>query len=172
MNRKWIHIVFVAACVLVLSACGKTVEEKATTGIENAESIFTSGPNETNKSIGHIKLYLPSGFNIEKGIDESNYTVVNGKESYILFVNPNETEDSQLHYELLKNDKKNDIIEDKTFEKDGVFGFSAVNKQHEETYELVVSVGGVKISTISDQKKIDEKLQYMMEIAKSVQLVD
>lgn len=79
MNRKWIHILLVAACVLVLSACGKTVEEKATTGIENAESVFTSEPNETNKAIGHIELYLPSGFNIEKGIDESNYTVVHGR---------------------------------------------------------------------------------------------
>lgn len=171
MNRKWIHILLVAACVLVLSACGKTVEEKATTGIENAESVFTSEPNETNKAIGHIELYLPSGFNIEKGIDESNYTVVHGKDSYILFVNPNETEDSQLHYELVKNDNKNDIIQDKTFEKDGVFGLSAVNKKDEETYELIVSVGGVKISTLSDKKKIDEKLQNMMEIAKSVKVV-
>ena len=171
MNRKWIQVLFVAMCILVLSACGKTVEEKATAGIENAESVFTSGPNETNKAIGHIELYLPSGFNIEKGIDESNYTVVNGKDSYILFVNPNETEDSQLHYDLIKNDAKNNIIQDKTFEKEGVFGFSAVNKKDEETFELVVSVGGVKISTISDEKKIDEKLQYMMEIAKSVKVV-
>ncbi|WP_341321081.1 hypothetical protein NSQ62_15735 [Solibacillus sp. FSL H8-0523] len=171
MNRKWIHVLLVAACILVLSACGNTVEENATAGIENAELVFTSEPNETNKAIGHIELYLPTGFNIEKGIDESNYTVINGKSSYILFVNPNETEDSQLHYELIKNDAKNNIIEDKTFEKDGVFGFSAVNKQDEETFELVVSVGGVKISTISDKKKIDEKLQNMMEIAKSVKVV-
>ena len=171
MNRKLIHVLLVALSMLVLSACGKTVEEKASVGIENAESVFTNEPNATNKSIGHIELYLPSGFNIEKGIDELNYTVVHGKESYILFVNPNETEDSKLHYELLKNDTKNNIIEDKTYEKDGVFGFSAVNKQDEETYELVVSVGGVKISTISDKKKIDEKLRNMMEMAQSVKVI-
>ena len=171
MNRTWIHILLVAACVLVLSACGKTVEEKATAGIESAETVFEHGPDETNKAIGHIELYLPTGFNIEKGIDESNYTVVNGKNSYILFVNPHEQEDSQLHYDLLKNDAKNNIIQEKTFEKEGVFGFSAVSQQDEETYELVVSVGGVKISTLSDKKKIDEKLQSMMEIAKSVKVV-
>lgn len=171
MNRKWIHILLVTLCMLTLTACGKTVEEKATVGIENAESVFTNGPKESNKSIGHIELYLPSGFNIEKGIDESNYTVINGKDSYILFVNPNETEDSQLHYDLVKNDAKNTIIEDKTFEKEGIFGFSAVNKKDEVTFELIVSVGGVKISTISDEKKIDEKLQNMMEIAKSVKVV-
>ena len=171
MNRTWIQVLFVTMCILVLSACGKTVEEKATAGIENAESVFTSDPNETNKAIGHIELYLPSGFNIEKGIDESNYTVVNGKDSYILFVNPNETEDSQLHYDLIKNDAKNNIIQDKTFEKEGVFGFSAVNQKDEETFELVVSVGGVKISTISNEKKIDEKLLNMMQMAKSVKVV-
>lgn len=171
MNRKWIRILFVALCMLMLAACGQTIEQKATAGIKNAEAVFTNESIATNKSIGHIKLYLPSGFNIEKGIDESNYTVVNGKDSYILFVNPNETEDSRLHYDLLINDKKSNIIEDKTYEKDGVFGFSAINKQDEETYELVVSVGGVKISTISIKKKIDEKLQYMMEMAKSVKVI-
>ena len=171
MYRKWSHILLAALCMLVLSACGKTVEEKTATGIENAESVFTNEPNATNKSMGHIELYLPNGFNIEKGIDEANYTVINGKDSYILFVNPNETENSQLYYDILKQDAKTNIIEDKTFEKGDLFGFSAVNQLNEEEFELIVSVGGVKVTTISDKKKLDEKLQNMMEIAQSVKVI-
>ena len=158
--------------MLVLSACGKTVEEQASEGMENAETVFTNKPNEANKSIGHIELYLPKGFSIEKGIDEANYTVVNGKDSYILFVNSNETVDSRLHYDILKQDTKTNIIQEKTFETNGVFGFSAVNKQSEENYELIVSVGGVKLTTLSNDKKIDNKLQQMMEIVRSVKLLD
>lgn len=172
MKRKWIPILLVMISMLVLSACGKTVEEQASQGIENAETVFTSEPNEANKSIGHIELYLPKGFNIEKGIDEANYTVVNGKDSYILFVNSNEPEDSRLHFDILKQDTKANIIQEKTFETDGVFGFSAVNKQSEENYELIVSVGGVKLTTLSNDKKIDNKLQQMMEIVQSVKVID
>ena len=172
MKRKWIPILLVMISMLVLSACGKTVEEQASQGIENAETVFTSEPNEANKSIGHIELYLPKGFSIEKGIDEANYTVVNGKDSYILFVNSNEPEDSRLHFDILTQDTKANIIQEKTFETDGVFGFSAVNKQSEENYELIVSVGGVKLTTLSNDKKIDNKLQQMMEIVRSVKLLD
>ncbi|MEK4700793.1 hypothetical protein MKX47_14435 [Solibacillus sp. FSL R7-0668] len=171
MRQKWSHLLVVALCMLVLSACGKSVEEKAAMGIENAQTAFTNEPNATNKSIGHIELYLPNGFNIEKGIDEANYTVINGKDSYILFVNPNETEDSRLHYDLIKQDVKTNTIEEQTYEKDGLFGFSVVNQLKEDQYELIVSVGGVKVTTISDEKKLEVKLQSMMEIAKSVKVI-
>lgn len=171
MNQKWIQVAVISISLLVLAGCGQTVEEQVIAGMESAESIFSNEPTETNKSIGHIELYLPKGYGIEKGIDESNYMLVNDKDSYILFVNPNETEDSQLHYNLVKDNPNNEIIKDQTFETDGVFGFLAVVKQSEEKYELVVSVGGIKLSTISENKKLDNKLQEMMEIVQSVRII-
>ncbi|MGN7478029.1 hypothetical protein ACTHOQ_09240 [Solibacillus silvestris] len=171
MNRKWIRAVLLSAIVVVLTGCNQTIEEQALAGMENAETIFKSEPNEVNKTIGHIELYLPKGYSIEKGIDELNYTILNGKDSYILFVNPNETEDSQLHYDILKQDSKNKIVQEQTFQKDGVFGFSAVVEQSEEKYELIVNVGGVKLSTISADKKLDSKIQEMMEIVQTVNVI-
>lgn len=172
MNHKWIHMVVLFMMMLLLSACNQTVEEQTAFGMEDAETIFNSNPTATNKSIGHIKLYLPKKYGIEKGIDESNYTIVDGKDSYILFVNPNEKEDSQLHYSILKDDSNGEIIKEKTFQTDGVFGFSAVISQSKEQYQLVVSVGGVKLTTISEGKNIDEKLQKMMQIVRSVVVIE
>lgn len=172
MSRKWIHAFLLTSLVVILSACSQTVEEQAQAGMENAETMFSSKPNEANKKIGHIELYLPKGYSIEKGIDELNYTILNGKDSYILFVNQNEPEDSQLQYDLLKQENKNEIVEEKTFESDGQFGFSAVTKFPEEKYELIVNLGGVKLSTISEDKKIDDKIQEMMEIVKTVKVVN
>ncbi|MEK5185973.1 hypothetical protein MKY51_12755 [Solibacillus sp. FSL R5-0691] len=172
MGRKWIHLFLLTSIVVILSACSQTVEEQAQAGMENAETIFSSETNEANKTIGHIELYLPKGYSIEKGIDELNYTILNGKDSYILFVNQNEPEDSRLQYDLLKQENKNEIVEEKTFEEDGHFGFSAVTKLPEEKYELIVNIGGVKLSTISEDKKMDDKIKEMMEIVKSVKVVN
>ena len=172
MNHKWTHVIVFVMTISLLAACGQTVEEQATSGMESAETIFNSKPTVTNKSIGHIELYLPKGYGIEKGIDESNYTIVHGKDSYILFVNPHETEDSQLHYSILKEDLKGEMIQEKTFQADGVFGFSAIVSHTESQYQLVVSVGGVKLTTISEDKKIDDKLQKMMQIVRSVHVVE
>ncbi|MEK4627589.1 MAG: hypothetical protein ABS944_13230 [Solibacillus sp.] len=171
MSRKWIHSVVFVFSIIVLAGCNQTVEEQALAGMNNAETTFSNEPSETNKSIGHIELYIPKGYGIEKGINESNYTIINGSDSYILFVNPNETEDSQLHYNILKDDPKSKILQDKTFKTDGVFGFSAVVELEDEQYELVVSVGGIKLTTISADKKIDDKLQIMMQIVQSVQMI-
>lgn len=172
MSRKWIHAFLLTSLVVILSACSQTVEEQAQAGMENAETIFSSEPNKANKTIGHIELYLPNGYSIEKGIDELNYTILNGKDSYILFVNQNEPEDSQLQYDLLKQENKNEIVEEKTFDAAGQFGFSAVTKFPEEKYELIVNLGGVKLSTISVDKKIDNKIREMMEIVKTVKVID
>ncbi|MBD8034701.1 hypothetical protein [Solibacillus merdavium] len=172
MGRKWIQAALLIVIVAVLTACSQSVEDQALAGIENAETVFSSEPKEVNKSIGHIELYLPAGYSIEKGIDELNYTILNGKDSYILFVNQNETNDSQLHYDIFKSESTGKIVEEKTFKSDDLFGFSGVVEQSKGKYELIANLGGVKLSTISEDKKLDTKIQEMMEIVQTVNVID
>ena len=172
MSRKWIQAVLLIAIVAVLTACSQSAEEQALAGMENAETVFGSEPKEVNKSIGHIELYLPAGYSIEKGIDDLNYTILNGKDSYILFVNENETSDSQLHYDIFKSESTGEIVQEKTFQSEGLFGFAGVVEQSEEKYELIANLGGVKLSTISEDKKLDIKIQEMMEIVKTVNVIE
>ncbi|MEG0385532.1 hypothetical protein [Solibacillus cecembensis] len=172
MNRKWVHIFILSIVMLLVSGCNQSVEEQASVGLENAKTTFESKPNEPNKMIGQIELYIPQGYGIEKGIDELNYTLVNGKDSYLLFVNPQEAGNSQLHYTILKEDPNIEIVEEEIYKSDETFGFSSVIKRGEKQYELVVTIGGVKLTTLSENKKIDQKLQDMMEIVQSVRAID
>ncbi|WP_346234671.1 hypothetical protein MKY04_15440 [Lysinibacillus telephonicus] len=172
MKRKWFFGPAVLVLILALAGCGKTVEEQINTGVANAQTVFEENAQEPNKTIGDIELYLPSGFNVEKSDDVNNLIVTKGKDSFILFVNSNEKEDSNLHYELLKNDKSKKIVKEETVEFDGAFGFTAVVEYDEERFELIASCGGVKISTISEDKNIDGKLVDMMTIVRSVKLVE
>lgn len=171
MRRKWALSLTLAA-TMVLSACGQTLEEQASAGMRAAETTFEAVANETNTTFGQLELYMPKDFTIEQGIDEANYTVVNKDNMYILFVNTNEATDSQLFYDILKEDTSKEIIEENTFEADGKFGFSAITKASDETSELVVSIGGVKLSTVSKNKNLDEKLIEMMQIVQSVRVVE
>ena len=172
MNRKWIHGFIASLAIVALAGCSQSVEDQVSVGLENAQTTFEETPAEPNKTIGHIEVYIPNGFSIELGIDESNYTLTKGEDSYILFVNPYETVDSQLHYDILMNDEASEFLREKTFETEGVFGFSAAVKKSEKQFELIVSIGGAKLTTISNDKNIDEKLQEMMEIVQSIHLID
>ncbi len=172
MKGKWFFVPAVLVLLLALAGCGKTVEEQIKTGVANAQTVFEENAQQPNKSIGLIQLYLPSGYSVEQSEDINNLIVRKGKDSYILFVNNNEKEDSNLHYELLKNDKSKKIVKEETVELDGAFGFTAVVEYDEERFELIASCGGVKISTISEDKNIDQKLVDMMTIVRSVKLVE
>lgn len=171
MKRKWV-LGLALATMTVLSACGQTIEEQAAAGIIAAETTFEAASNETNTAFGQIELYMPKGFTIEQGIDEANYTLINKEDTYILFVNVHETTDSQLLYDILKEDASKEMIKADTFETDGLFGFSAITKATEESSELIVSIGGVKLTTISKNKSLDEKLAEMMQIVQSVRIVE
>lgn len=171
MKRKW-ALGLALAATMMLSACGQTVEEQATAGIIAAEATFEGQVTETNAKVGQIELYMPNDFTIEKGIDEANYTVFYEEDTYILFVNIHETTDSKLLYEILQEDTTKEIIDEDTFETDGIFGFSMITKASENTSELTVSIGGVKLSTISENKNLDSKLAEMMQIVQSVRVVE
>ncbi|RHW33241.1 hypothetical protein D1B33_15985 [Lysinibacillus yapensis] len=171
MKRKWFQAS--ACCVLLfaLAGCGKTVEEQIDTGVASAQTVFEETPQHPNQTIGKIKLYVPSGFAVEETEDLNNLILKKGNESYLLFVNYYEMEDSNLHYKLLKNNPSSKIIKEQTVEFDGAFGFTAVTEYDEEQFELIVSSGGVKMSTISEDQNIDEKLVDMMTIVRSVDIV-
>lgn len=160
----------ISLVILMLTACGKPVEEQVTEGIASTATVFEAKPVEPTTTIGEIKVYLPSGYEIEEGTNEMNYIVTKGKDSFILFVNTIEQEDSRLHYDLLVNDSKLNIVKEQIFEQEEAFGFAAVIEHSEEQYELVVSSGGVKMTTMAKDKKIDEKLVDMMEIVRSVKV--
>ncbi len=173
MNRKWIHIIATIIVVLSLAGCGKTVEERIEVGVASAQTTFNESPEEPNTTIGHIQLFAPKGYTVEQGVDEMNFVLTKDKESYILFVNTIETEDSQLNYENLLADNMKDVVKSQKFETDGMFGFSAVVKHDdEEQYELIVSIGGIKLTTISNGKKIEDKLAEMMQVVRSVQITE
>ncbi len=172
MNRQWLHCIWISSIILLLAGCGKTVEEQITDGLAFTEAAFEETEIEANTEIGKIAVYVPRGYTVEEGATDMNYIFSKGKESFILFINTIEAEDSRLHYELLKNDKNLQIIKEETFENNEAFGFTAVIEHGEEQFELIVSSGGVKMTTLSEGKRMDEKLTEMTEIVLSAKPLD
>lgn len=170
MSRKWIQVIGLALLIVSLSGCGKPLEEQIDSGLSLTEMVFKNEPKAFTETVGDFQLFLPTGYKIEETEDEVNALILKGKQSYLLFVNKIEGTDSQLHYDLMKNDTSKEILDVRTYEEDKVFGFSAIIQHTENTYELVVSLGGVKMTTISDEKKIEENLTDMLEIVRSVKL--
>lgn len=84
MKRKWFLAATASVLLVTLTGCGKTVEEQIDTGVASAQTVFEENPQQSNKTIGKIELYVPTGFNVEESEDLNNLIITKGKESYIL----------------------------------------------------------------------------------------
>lgn len=168
MFRKWKFIFLLTMSVFLLTACNASLSERTTAGIEAAEVAFYLNDKEPTEEIDGIKLYKPIGFEISEQSDAQNIVFTKNKETFILFINPNEQSDSQLFYDLLLADQNKELIEQATFTDEGIFGFAAVVKSADDHVELITSVGGSKMTTMTTIKQIEENLTEMMEIVRSI----
>lgn len=163
-------MVMMGFCLLVLlSACNKSVEERAEEAVKMATSAFEKAPEVEKETVAHFKMYIPQKFEVKDQADEQNIILYKGDQPFILFVNPNEKEDSKLFYEMLKESESSTIIAEETFEKDGTFGFVAILASDESNVELVANIGGKKMTTITKHKKMADDLEQMIEMLNSIE---
>lgn len=166
--RKGILVLLLAAAV-GLSGCVASAEEQVANGVALAGKAFEAEPRKTNEASEDTEFYLPGGYTVEEPSDEYNIIITKGSESFVLFVNRNEAGDSTLFYDLQKADPEKKWIVDETFEQNGRFGFVTVRRIAEDRFEVVASAGGAKLTTISEGKKIDRNLGWMMEAVRSIE---
>ncbi|WP_313891544.1 hypothetical protein [Psychrobacillus sp.] len=169
MTRKWLRFFLASIAVILLVGCS-SIEEQATNGIENAKLVFQGDAEKTNQKVNNLKFFLPSGFSVDEGSDQNNVILSKGKDAYVLFMNPNELPSSQLYYDLMMVDTNIKIVEKNTFEQNGRFGFAAILESDTDNFELVTSIGGIKLTTISKQQNIASNLENMMKIVRSISI--
>ena len=170
MKNKRLLGMIVLATVL-LASCGKTVEEQVSEGITTVQAAFEQQPIKSNTKENSISLYLPEDYVIDPSKEENNYLINSSDDQYILFINEKEPENSQLNYDLLMESEDESIVKVEQLKGEKHFGFVAVKQYNENEYELIVSIGGIKLSTVTNQKKIDDKLANMIDIVRSVEIV-
>lgn len=170
MNKKAV-ISIVLASSLLLTGCGKSVEEQVSEGIDTVQAAFTDQPIETNTTEQNIALYLPKDFVIDPAEEENNFFINSKEDVYVLFVNENEHGDSKVNYDLLTKNEDDHLLKLEELKGEEKFGFVAVKQHDEKQHELIVSIGGVKLTTVTNNKKLDEKLANMIDIVRSVEFV-
>lgn len=166
------RLAFIASNVLAISllaGCMMTPEERLAEGMSETRKAFEKEAPETNKTAGQTKLYLPGGYDVEEPSDEKNVIITKNGNSYILYNNPNEAADSKFFYDLLKANGEQEWLVDRTFEQNGRFGFAALKEIAEDQIEVVISAGGVKLTTISETADVPRNMEWMMKTVRSIE---
>lgn len=148
-----------------LIGCNASKEEAYQASQDVAETTFNEEKKAPTETTDGINYYLPDDFKV-KNIIENNIILSRGKQEYILFVNPLEPSDSEVVYEELK-DKDKALLQ--SFEDNQRFGYISITPIEGKEYELMVGIGGVKVTTKTTTNDMAENTKVMMEIANSVE---
>lgn len=151
----------------MLIGCSASSDEAINQSKKIAETTFqekAKTPTETTKGFSY---YLPKGFKIDEKF-ENNVILKKEKQEYILFVNPHEPLKSDVLFNELKKSGK-DEKSIATFKDDNRFGYISITPVKDRKYEVIVGIGGVKMTTLTSASDMVSNTKDMMEIAHSVQ---
>ncbi|MBY6274557.1 MAG: hypothetical protein C6P37_02940 [Caldibacillus debilis] len=169
MPRRKLMIGLVLLCLLLLlPACSTSLRKEKEAAAEGVEEAFRQEAKEANHQTEDISFYLPAGM-VVKSDDKYNHLIQKGSKMFILFINPNEDSKSKVLYQTAKEGSK-DYLLDKTFRADGRFGYLLIQKLKDDLYEVVVGIGGIKMTTATELSGLSKDAKSMMEIVRSIKM--
>ncbi|MGM9924279.1 MAG: hypothetical protein ACI35R_08545 [Bacillus sp. (in: firmicutes)] len=167
MKKNNIKLLIVMSVLLLFgAACSANIEEEKMTAIDSAKNIFMKGSQEPNKKSGDTSFFMPSGYEIKKS-EEYNILLEKQDNPVIIFINPNEADDSDLISRQIEKNKDEYIAFD-IFEEQNRVGFVTIKEISEEEYEITTGVGGVKVTAQTEVEQLSEYAEEMMRIATSI----
>ncbi|WP_163101192.1 hypothetical protein [Peribacillus alkalitolerans] len=152
--------------LLIFTGCSANVNEEINKAEKAAEKVFTNNNVKANEKLKEFSFYLPDGFKVDEV--KTHNVIINNRDIYaIIFVNPNEQSDSDVLIQNFINHKK-EYEKIQTFEKPGKKGFFAVRQTEEKKYELIVGIGGVKVTTVAKAADLEILSKDLMKTAISI----
>lgn len=161
-------MVLISAAVVV-SGCVQSSNDQLAEGVSSVRTAFDEAAPEPNETAGETELYVPAGYEVEMPSDNRNLLITRGSESFALLMNPNEAPDSTFFYDLQKANPEEAWAVDEKFSQHGRFGFATVRTIADDRFELVVSSGGTKLSTITKESALRSDMNWMMDTVRSVE---
>ncbi|WP_025786113.1 hypothetical protein [Sporosarcina sp. D27] len=170
MIRKYTHLLTAAVLLLVLTGCGRTVEEQTDEAMQSARDAFEMNRKQPTEAIDGVEFYKPIGWTADVMKAERTMELSKGTQTYTAQFDPNAKQDSQVYYELLMADSSKKYIQLQTFSDAGVFGFAAISAHGDSSVEVVTGSGPVQVTAIVQKEDLVTAIERMMEIASSVQI--
>ncbi|WP_096152912.1 MULTISPECIES: hypothetical protein [Bacillus] len=167
--HKILYLSLFSLIIISLAGCSITEQEAVDASIQIVESSLAEETKEANTETENISYYLPSAFTIESEVN-NNIVIENNDQTYILFVNPLESVSSVVVYETTLGFYEDPIVNKQLNNEEHFIFFIVDNGPSEQTYEVIVGIGGMKMTTITSAANMKQSVQDMIDIINSVNI--
>lgn len=159
-------ILLMIVSLFLMVGCSASFKEKSDATIKEVQNQLKTKPKKPNKEVGDIEVYLPFGFEIED-VSPNNVILKNGSKTYILFYNQNENINSEIVYNSTLNQHEK-IDTKKQWKKKEKFSYLLIDNYKKDMNELIVGIGGIKLTSEVKTGSLATEAVQMMEIVQSV----
>lgn len=154
--------------VILLVGCSVSENDAIDQTYTSVKETFSSQVNETNKTSDDLTYFLPNSLTIESE-EEHNIVLNKGSQRFILFYNQLEDLSSEEVYKGSLSEDRKPVLNE-TFQEGNKFQYVIVYLiDNTKKYELIIGMGGVKITTETTSNKMDEDAVLMAQIIDSIQ---
>lgn len=167
MVKKIMSLLIIGFTVMIVSGCGLSEEEVIENISETMHEAFNRQSPEPNKDIENFKIYFPEDHTI---IEESEGNLIfdTQDQTYILFYNVLEPPTSDAFY--LSEERRGNYLFLESYQDDERFLYVKVSEVDRD-YELQVGMGGLRLTTQTDLKELEETFNQMVDMINSIELV-
>lgn len=156
--------------ILFLSACSVTAGDMKQLATDAIQESLDKKVKPTNEKTINGSVFVPFLMSIEE-VSPNNIILKQGSQTYILFYNAHEKEDSKELYNTVV-EGSDSLLVSESFEQDGKFIYLVVQEQNTENVVLTVGIGGKKMTTETTVKNVSADIETMLEILRSFEPAD
>lgn len=160
--------IFALLTILFLVGCQGSVEDQLSESkaiLEAPTTIEAAAPNESKEG---LSFHLPSNVKIAE-TSPSNIILEGSNQTYIVFFNPFEDENSQSLYEEAKSRRESDTLSTVKETEEGYY-YSFIDSIEEDRYRIIVGRGGVKVTTEASGDNILSSVKTMVTVLRSAKV--
>ncbi|WP_027964214.1 hypothetical protein [Halalkalibacillus halophilus] len=166
MLRKFKLSALVVVTLVIFAACSQS-EEEALNDAENRlkDAFLSTEINEENYSLNMLDIYKPEELEVS---EDRNYNVIftDGERPFVLFINEFEAPNSKWFYNNLEENEEELFLS--TFENEDAFTYLHAIQSDEDQMEIHLGIGGIKMSTISNVNQVEEDVEMMINMIRSI----
>lgn len=162
---KLIKVNIIFCLLFLITACSPSQKEAFSATLTAVEQEFNKDAASPNKKAGNYDAYIPENMEVQTE-DKNNFLIDDGDHTYILFINPLEPKNSKILFKVLQEENKSILLD--SFVQKKEFGFINISSMDKKEYEVVVGIGGVKMTTVTKIGDLEETARLMMKMVKSI----
>ncbi|GEL77197.1 hypothetical protein [Tenuibacillus multivorans] len=170
MNKKKGFLALITLISMtILAGCLQSETQVMDQADNRLKDVFLSEETiDTNFELTDFEVFKPESLELVEEA-ENNIIFKEDDQPFILFINEFEAPNSKWFYNQIESNQDENNLYLSTFESDTEFAYFSVDELDGDELQVQLGIGGVKMTTLTTTGSVEQDVEVMIKMVKSIQ---